>query len=62
MNSTDLDQGSNMIIFESILTTFEVSIIFFEAAGGVTKVGSSLKLNHHIGKFSLPKPLKSSVQ
>jgi hypothetical protein len=35
-----------MIIFESILTTFIVSIIF-EAAEAVAKIGLSLKSNHH---------------
>jgi len=34
-----------MIIFESLLTTFEVSFIF-EAAGTVVKVGLSLKPDH----------------
>jgi hypothetical protein len=43
---TDLDQGSEMTIFELILTTFTASIIF-EAAGEVAKIGSSLKLNQH---------------
>jgi hypothetical protein len=33
-----LDQGSVMIIFELILTTFFASIIF-EAAGAVAKIG-----------------------
>jgi len=33
-----------MIIFKSLLTTFELSVIF-KAAGA--KVGSSLKPNHH---------------
>ncbi len=33
----DLDQGSEMIIFESILTTFIASIIL-EAAGAVAKL------------------------
>jgi hypothetical protein len=36
-----------MIIFESTLTTFEAGFIFFEAAGAVSKIGSSLKSNHH---------------
>ena len=35
-----------MIIFESFLTTFEAGSIF-EAAGAVTKIGSSIKSNHH---------------
>ena len=38
---TDLDTQSEMIIFESILTTVEESIIF-EAAGAVVKINSSL--------------------
>jgi hypothetical protein len=37
---TNLDQGSIMIIFESILPTFE-------AVGEVTKIGLGLKLNYH---------------
>ncbi len=35
-----------MIILGLILTTFDVSLIF-EAAGAVSKIGSSLKSNHH---------------
>ena len=35
-----------MIIFESLLTTFEPSFIF-EAARAVVKINSSLKPNHH---------------
>ncbi len=42
---TDLDLQSEIIIFESFLTTFELSVIF-EAAGAVVKIGSSLRLNH----------------
>ncbi len=38
----DLDWGSEMVIFESILTTFTASVVL-EAAGAVTKIGSSLK-------------------
>jgi hypothetical protein len=41
---TDLDLGSQMIIFESILTTFLASIIL-ETTGART--GSSLISNHH---------------
>jgi len=41
----DLDYRSKMIIFELLLTTFEVSLI--EAAGAVVKIGSSLNSNHH---------------
>jgi hypothetical protein len=37
----DLDQGNEMIIFESVLTSFEARFIF-EA-----KIGLSLKLYHH---------------
>ena len=33
-----------MIIFESILTTFEESNIFFEAAGAVMEIGKSLNI------------------
>jgi len=36
---------SEIISFESLLTTFEVSVIF-EAAWELSKIGSSLKLNH----------------
>ncbi len=36
---------SEIISFESLLTTFEVSVIF-EAAWALSKIGSSLKLNH----------------
>jgi hypothetical protein len=43
---TALDQGSKMIIFQSILTAFEASSIF-EATGVVGKICLSLKLNHH---------------
>jgi len=35
-----------MLIFESLLTTFE-AIITFKVAGEVTKIDSSLILNHH---------------
>jgi hypothetical protein len=44
---TDLDLGSEMNIYESILTTFEVSFIFFEADRVAGKIGSSFKSNHH---------------
>ncbi len=44
---TDLNQNGKMIIFESILTTFGASSIFFEAAGAKAKIGLSLKLKHH---------------
>jgi hypothetical protein len=40
---TDLNQGSEMIIFELILTTFEAPIPY-EAAGAIAKIFSSLKL------------------
>ena len=43
----DLDQQSEMIIFKSILTTFEESVIF-EAAGAVVKVSLSSKPYHHM--------------
>ncbi len=41
MSFTELDQRSEMIIFELILTTFEVSSIF-EAFGIVAKIDSGL--------------------
>jgi hypothetical protein len=47
---TDLDQGGEMIIFESILTTFD-------AAGATTKIC----LKHH-GILSLPKSVKHTVE
>jgi hypothetical protein len=43
---TDLDYQIEMIIFGSILTTFESRCIL-EAAGAVLIIGSSLKPNHH---------------
>ena len=55
---TNLDERSERIIFVSMLTTF---VSFFQAAGAVAKIGSSLKPDHHI-KFSLPKSVKPSVQ
>jgi hypothetical protein len=41
----DLDYQGEMIIFESNLTTFK-SIVVFEAAGTLVKIGLSLKPNH----------------
>ncbi len=38
---------SEMIIFESISTTFEANFFFFKAAGALAKIGSSLKSNHY---------------
>jgi hypothetical protein len=43
---TDLDQGSKIIIFVSILTTFKANIIS-EVTSAVAKVGLSSKSNHH---------------
>jgi len=48
-----------MIIFESILTTFEASIVF-EAVVSVTESGSSL--NQSKTKFSLSKSVNCSVE
>ncbi len=45
-----------MIILQSILTTFELSVIFKVACKAVVKIGSSLKT-----KLSLPKSVKRSV-
>jgi hypothetical protein len=42
----DLDQGSKMNIFESILTTF-IANLNFRGTWAVAKIGSSLKLNYH---------------
>jgi hypothetical protein len=41
-NLDNLDQGQEMIIFVSILTTFEDSFVFFEAAGAEMKMGEDL--------------------
>jgi len=43
----DLDLQSKMVIFESNLTNFKFSAVFFVAAGAVVKIGLSLKPNHH---------------
>jgi hypothetical protein len=43
---TDLDQGSEIIIFESILTTF-IASVFLAAPGAVANIGLSLKSNHY---------------
>jgi len=48
-----------MIIFTSIFTTFELSSIF-GGSWAVLKIGSSLKPTT-MGKFSLPKSVKRSV-
>ena len=37
-----------MIIFESLVTTFEASIIFLEPAGAVAKIGLGLKSNRQM--------------
>jgi hypothetical protein len=41
----DFNKGSEMIIFELLLTTIKTTIIF-EAVGAVEKIGSSLKPNN----------------
>jgi hypothetical protein len=51
----DLDQGQEMTIFVSILTTFIAS-----TAGAVVKIDLSLKSNH-LSKFILPKLVKHTV-
>jgi hypothetical protein len=43
-----------------ILINFDQAL-FFEAAEQVAKIGSSLKSNHTISKFSLPKSVKHTV-
>ena len=45
-SGTDLDEDSEMIIFESLLTTFS-GIVIFEIGAAVLKIGSSLKQNYH---------------
>jgi hypothetical protein len=42
LTSHPVDQCSEIIIFEPIFATFEVSS-FFEAAGATAKIGSSFK-------------------
>ncbi len=42
----NLVEGNEMIIFESILTTF-IARFIFEAVKTLSNIGSSLKLNHH---------------
>ena len=56
---------SEMIIYESLLTTSEASIIF-EAARAVAKIGSSLNPNHHnkiyqVRLVQIPDPLCSTT-
>jgi hypothetical protein len=44
---TDFDLFcSEMIIFETILTTFITNLFFFEEAGARTKIGLALQSNH----------------
>ncbi len=51
-----LDQGSEMIIFELILTTFEATVIF-KAAGAIAENGWAKKRTP-IANFILPKSVK----
>ncbi len=44
---TDLDDQLVLLIFESILTSFEGSIIFLMQLGAVLKIGFSLKPKHY---------------
>jgi hypothetical protein len=44
--ATDLDQQTEMIVFESLLSTFEGSV-FFKAAEKAVEIGSNLKHNLH---------------
>jgi hypothetical protein len=57
---TDLDQRSKMIIFGSILTTFESSSIFGGSWGSIENWFEP-KIQTTIGIFSLPKSVKRSV-
>ena len=42
----NLGKCSKIIIFDTLLTTFDTNL-FFKAAGKIAKIGSSLKPNHH---------------
>jgi len=44
---TDLDKQIGMIIFESILTTFELSLVFRGSIEAVLKTVSCLKPTYH---------------
>jgi len=50
---TDVDEQSEMIVFESILTTFELSIVF-KGSWGTSEYWLEPKIQH-ISKFNLPK-------
>ncbi len=54
------NQGSEMIIFESTLTTFIASIIF-RGCWGRIKNCLELKINPSLAKFSLPKTMNHTV-
>jgi hypothetical protein len=54
---TDLDQGSEMIIYKSILTTFIVSVVF-RGSWGSSKNWLKLKIEPTVNKFSLLKSVK----
>ncbi len=54
-SDTDLDQRKEMINFESILTAFEVNVIF------LSQLGQYKKSNHHDTKFGMSKTVKRSL-
>jgi hypothetical protein len=56
---TNLDQGIKMIIFESILTTFIVSVVS-SIDRAVAKISSSFNPDHH-EQILLPKSVKQTV-
>jgi hypothetical protein len=56
----DLDLGSEMIIYESILTTFEVSFIFLRQVEWNEKLAQASNQTT-IDRFSLPKLVKHTV-
>jgi hypothetical protein len=57
---TDIDQGSKMTTFESILTTFRASIDFRGCLGS-SKNWLEFKINPPLAKRSLPKSMKHTV-
>jgi hypothetical protein len=60
----DLNQGSEMIIYEFILTTFKASTIFWVRWGSSKNWlnGLSLKSNHQQANFSCLKLVKHTVE
>jgi hypothetical protein len=57
---TDLDQGREMFIFDSILTTFKACVIERGCLGSIKLSRASTRIT--ISKFSLPKSVKHTVR